>query len=176
MRIDHYMHTASRHLIDLLVSEGIGTLVIGKNPGWKQEASMSRRNNQHFVQIAHARLITMLTYKAQLVRINVILQKESYTSKASFLDLDPIPVYSKEEEEKPAFSGRRIKRGIYKSQSGQTLNSDINGSYNIMRKALPNVFTDNRIGDANKTLASLVVHPVRIVVPIRTRVHGHFCH
>jgi putative transposase len=54
-QIDHYLHTASRRLIDLLVEEGIGTLVIGKNDGWKQEANMGKRSNQHFVSMpAHA--------------------------------------------------------------------------------------------------------------------------
>ena len=174
-RIDHYMHTASRRLIDLLVAEGIGTLVIGKNPNWKQESRMRKKDNQHFVQISHARFIDMLTYKACLVGIRVLLQEESYTSKASFLDLDPIPVYGKEEG-KPAFSGRRVKRGMYQSKSGQKLNADVNGSYNIMRKALPNAFTGNGIGDVNGMLASLVVHPERIVVLLQTRVDGHICH
>jgi len=59
-RIDHYMHTASRHIIDLLVQEGIGTLVIGKNPNWKQEVEMGKRNNQNFVSIPHARFIDMV--------------------------------------------------------------------------------------------------------------------
>lgn len=174
-RIDHYMHTTSKRVIDLLVAEGIGMLVIGKNPGWKQESNMRKKDNQHFVQISHARFIDMLIYKAGLVGIRVLVQEESYTSKASFLDLDPIPVYGKEEG-KPAFSGKRIKRGMYQSKSGTKLNADVNGSYNIMRKALPNVFQDNGIGDVNKTIRSLVVHPERIVVPLRTRVHGHICH
>jgi len=130
---------------------------------------MRKKDKQHFVQLPHARFIDMLTYKAKLVGIQVRVQEESYTSKASFLDLDPIPVYGEEGEEKPTFSGRRVKRGIYRSKSGQTLNADVNGSYNIMRKALPNVFTDNGIGDVNKALASLVVHPERIVVPLRTQ-------
>jgi putative transposase len=47
-RIDHYMHTVSKRIIDLLVKEGIGTLVIGKNDRWKNEAHMGRRNNQNF--------------------------------------------------------------------------------------------------------------------------------
>lgn len=175
-RIDHYMHTTSRRVIDLLVAEGIGTLVIGKNPNWKQESHMRKKDNQHFVQISHARLIEMLTYKAKLVGIEVIVQEESYTSKASFLDLDPMPVYGEERETKPVFSGRRIKRGIYKSQSGQIINADVNGSYNIMRKALPNATYSNGIGDVKKALASFVVHPERIVVPLRTRVHRHICH
>jgi len=180
-RIDHYMHTASRRLIDLLVAEGIGTLVIGKNPCWKQECKMSRKNNQHFVALPHARFIDMLTYKAKLVGITVLVQEESYTSKASFLDLDPIPVYGEDEDEdqdweqdqekkkKHVFSGQRVKRGLYKASNKRKFNADINGSYNIMRKALPNVFTDNGIEDVNKAIRSLVVHPVRIVVPLRTR-------
>ncbi len=56
-RIDHYMHAASIRIIDLLVHESIGTLVIGKNANWKQEANMSKKNNQHFVQLPHARFI-----------------------------------------------------------------------------------------------------------------------
>jgi putative transposase len=47
-RIDHYMHTVSKHIIDLLVKEGIGTLCIGKNDGWKQKSEMSKRTNQNF--------------------------------------------------------------------------------------------------------------------------------
>ena len=47
-RIDHYMHTASRWIIDDLVAHGIGTLVIGKNGGWKQGVEMGKRTNQNF--------------------------------------------------------------------------------------------------------------------------------
>jgi putative transposase len=166
-RIDHYMHTASRRVIDLLVETGIGTLVIGKNPNWKQESGLRKKDNQHFVQISHARFIDMLTYKARLVGIHVLLQEESYTSKASLLDLDPIPVYGKEGEKKPAFNGKRVTRGMYRSKSGQEINADVNGSGNIMRKALPNVFMAHGIGDVNGIFESLVVHPVRIVVPLR---------
>ncbi len=160
---------ASKNLyIDLLVAEGIGTLVIGKNVGWKNEANMGKKNNQKFVQIPHARLIDMLCYKAKLVGIQVILQEESYTSKASFLDLDPIPVHGKVKDE-PRFSGKRIKRGVYRSGMGRKINADINGSYNIMRKALPNAILRNGIGDANTDFPPLVVHPERIVVPLRTQ-------
>src|SRR5260221_4889313 len=65
-RIDHYLHTASRRIIDLLVAAGIGALVIGKNPLWKQEVHRGRRTTQQFVCIPHARFIEMLTYKAEL--------------------------------------------------------------------------------------------------------------
>ena len=75
------------------MSEGIGTLVIGLNKQWKQEINIGRHNNQTFCHIPHSRFIQMLEYKAQLVGITVIVREESYTSKASFLDLDPIPSY-----------------------------------------------------------------------------------
>lgn len=159
-RIDHYLHAASRRLIDLLVAEGIGTLVIGKNPNWKQECEMRKADKQHFVQLPHARFVDMLCYKARLVGIQVVLQEESYTSKASFLDLDPLPTYGQVAEE-PSFAGRRIKRGLYKAKSGCKLNADINGSLNILRKAFPNGFPNG--------VEAVAVQPVRLAV----RTGGH---
>ena len=139
-RVNAYLHTASRRIIDHLVREGIGSVVVGKNPFWKQEVKMGRKNNQEFVHIPHARFIEMLTYKARLVGIQVIRQEESYTSKASFLDRDPIPTYDPGRKEKPRFSGRREKRGLYRASDGRRINADINGSYNILRKAFSESF------------------------------------
>jgi putative transposase len=156
-QIEHYLHTASRRIIDLLVAEGIGTLVIGKNPLWKQETRMGKRNNQHFVSVPHARFIAMLTYKAALVGIQVKITEESYTSQASFLDADPLPVYDPQHKEKPpTFTGRRVKRGLYRAANGQRFNADVNGAYNIMRKVLPDAF--------GKGIAGAAVHPVRLAV------------
>src|SRR5262249_48471605 len=117
-RVDTYLHTASRRIIDLLISEGIGTLVIGKNPLWKQEANLGKRNNQQFVQLPHARFIDQLTYKARLVGIQVLLQEESYTSKASFLDNDPLPTYQADRTEQPVFSDTRMAGSWYRASDG----------------------------------------------------------
>src|SRR6266852_6381381 len=121
-RIDQYMHTASKRIIDLLVKEGIGVLCIGKNDAWKQEANMGKRNNQNFVQIPHARFIAMLTYKAELVGITVKATEESYTSKASLLDLDPLPVRHLSDETTYTFSGKRVERGLYRASNGRYIN------------------------------------------------------
>jgi putative transposase len=164
-RIDHYMHAASKQVIDVLVKEEIGVLCIGKNDGWKQEANMGRRNNQNFVQIPHARFIAMLTYKAELVGITVKITEESYTSKASLLDLDPLPVRSNDDE-KHAFSGKRVKRGLYRASNGRCINADINGAGNIIRKVAPDAFGRKAVEDGKEVLASLVVHPVRVVIPL----------
>jgi putative transposase len=165
-RIDHYMHTASHRIIDVLVREGIGVLRIGKNDGWKQEINMGKRNNQQFVQIPHARFIQMLTYKAELVGITVKITEESYTSKASFLDLDPLPVRKNGDETKQTFSGKRVKRGLYQASNGRYINADINGAANIIRKVAPDAFRRAEgVEDGKGTATSLVVHPVRIVIP-----------
>jgi putative transposase len=164
-RIDHYMHTVSKRIIDVLVKEGIGVLCIGKNDGWKQNSEMSKRTNQNFVQIPHARFIAMLTYKAELVGIRVEVTEESYTSKASLLDLDPLPA-RKNGDEKHTFSGKRVKRGLYRASDGRVLNADVNGSGNIIRKVAPDAFGTRAVEGGKEVLASLVVHPVRIVIPL----------
>lgn len=139
----------SRQIIDLLVAEGIGTLVIGQNKNWKQQLELGRQTNQNFVFIPFAQFIRMLSYKAKLVGIWVILQEESYTSKCSFLDLEPI-------RNKASYLGCRIKRGLFRAGAGRLINADVNGSYNIIRKAYPDAFKDG--------LAGLVLHPVRLIL------------
>ena len=157
-RIDHYLHTVSKRIVDFLVKEGIGTVIIGKNPLWKQESGMGRKNNQNFVSIPHARFIDMITYKATLVGIQVEVKEESYTSKASFLDLDPIPTYTPNDEEQYAFSGKRVgkRNRLYRTKDGRTICADVNGAYNILRKSRPDAFSEA------KGVAAYVVQPVRL--------------
>jgi len=161
-RIQHYLHTASKRIIDFLVKEGVGTVIIGKNPLWKQEAGMGKRNNQNFVSIPHARFIDMLTYKAALVGIQVEVREESYTSRASFLDLDPIPTYTSNDEEEHLFSGKRIGRRnrLYRTKDGRKICADVNGAYNILRKSKPDAFADA----SAKGIAAYVVQPVRLAI------------
>lgn len=144
-RIDNYLHTVSRRVIDWCQLNDIGQLIIGNNQGWKQDINMGRKTNQEFTKIPHTKLINLLTYKAQLAGIEVTLTEESYTSIASALDSDDLPVYNSKTQIKPTFSGRRIKRGLYKTFNGRTINADTNGSLNIARKVIPN-FMDGIVG------------------------------
>jgi putative transposase len=89
-----------------------------------------------------------------LAGIQVVVREESYTSKASFLDGDPLPVYG--DAEIPAFSGRREQRGLYRASTGRRIHADVNGSYNIGRKAFPNSFGQGR--------EAFVVRPTRLAV------------
>ncbi len=160
-QVNHYLHAASKHIIDFLVKQGVGTLIIGKNPLWKQEVRMGKRNNQNFVQIPHARFIDMLTYKAALVGIQVEIQEESYTSKASFLDLDPIPTYQPDDDTEYTFSGKRMGRRnrLYRTKDGRIICADVNGSYNILRKRKPDAFKA-------EGLAAYVVQPLRLAITV----------
>lgn len=145
-KIKDIMHKISRYTIDYCLENNIGTMVIGKNDNWKQEANMGKKNNQNFVQIPHYRLIEMLQYKAEAEGIKVKLQQESHTSKCSFLDSEPICHQEK-------YKGVRFSRGLFRSANGTILNSDVNGAYNIIRKAIPDAFA--------KGIEGVGLHPIR---------------
>lgn len=134
-KINDYLHKCSRLLVNQLVSNNISTLVIGKNTGMKQDINIGRVNNQNFVQAPLFRFADMLKYKCELEGIIVIFQEESYTSKCSFFDNESI-------ERHACYAGNRLKRGLFKTAKGMLVNADINGSYNIMRKAIPNAFVN----------------------------------
>ena len=135
-KIEDYFHKASRYIVNQLVSNDINTLVIGHTNYWKQDTKLGKKTNQNFVQIPFNKLIQMLSYKCKLLGINCVIQEESYTSKASFIDNDNIPVFNSTTELNYKFSGQRVKRGLYCSQNGIKINADINASLNILRKYL----------------------------------------
>ena len=131
-KIDYEMHKISTHIINEAVKNNISKIIIGNNVGWKNEINIGRRNNQNFVNIPHAKLFNQLLYKGLLNGIEVIFTEESYTSRASFFDKDYLPKYGESDNHK--FSGRRVKRGLYKDSKGNIWNADLNGAANIMRK------------------------------------------
>ncbi len=108
-KINDYLHKASRLIINTLINQKIGTLIIGHNPDWKQKVNLGRINNQNFVYIPYNKLIEMLSYKAEMVGITVILTEESYTSKASFLDNDPLRCLSERSKKSSNFFWEKSK-------------------------------------------------------------------
>ena len=128
------IHQITAFLTTLFDEMQIETVFIGKNKNWKQGVPFGKAVKQRFAYLPYETFIEQLRYKCQLRGISVIVQEESYTSKASFLDNDNIPVYG--ETERPRFSGRRIMRGLYRAGDGRLINADVNGAYNIIRKGL----------------------------------------
>ena len=128
------VNKAARMVVNYCLENQIGVVVFGWNKGQKNAANMGRKTNQKFVQIPTAKLKNRIAQLCELYGIDFVEQEESYTSKASALDLDVIPVFGEKPEGwKP--SGRRVKRGLYKSADGTRINADCNGAWNIGRKA-----------------------------------------
>jgi len=145
-KVNYYLHNASRWIVNYLVQNEIGTLVIGKNKLWKTEVNIGKRNNQSFVNIPHEKFVHMLTYKCELVGIKVMMTEESYTSKCSFIDKESL-------EHHEEYMGKRKHRGLFITKEKSQINADCNGSGNIIRKVIPNAFADG--------IEGVVVHPAR---------------
>lgn len=125
-RIKNYMHNTSRYIVNWCIKNNIDTLVVGKNDEWKQ----GKKRMQNFTFIPYEILLQQLKYKCENAGINYIETNESYTSGTSFLD--------EEEPTKQNYNkDRRIQRGLFRSNSGLLINSDVNGSLQIMKKVFP---------------------------------------
>ena len=136
-------HKISRSIIDFCMEHQCRTLILGVNLLWKQRSNMNKINNQNFVSMPITLLRTMITYKALNAGIRIIEQEESYTSKADLIANDRIPTYGVDDKD-ASFSGKRIKRGLYRCSNGMILNADCHAAANIMRKAIPDIWKDTR--------------------------------
>lgn len=147
LKIEDYLHKASRYIVDFAIKNQINTIIVGNNKNWKQSSSLGKVTNQAFVSIPHQKLIEKVCYKARNCGIQVILTEESYTSGTSFLDgeLPRKDFYNKK---------RRVHRGLFVSNEGVQINADVNAAYQILKKVFPNEFSDG--------IEGVVLHPVRV--------------
>ena len=134
-KVNDYMNKSARMIINYCLNNDIGTLVCGYNKTFQRNSDIGKKNNQNFVNIPFGKLREKFRYLCKLYGIKYIEQEESYTSKASFFDEDIIPVYNQDTPQTYTFSGKRIKRGLYQCANGKTLNADINGALNILKKS-----------------------------------------
>ncbi|ERT07752.1 transposase, IS605 OrfB family [Lyngbya aestuarii BL J] len=145
------VNKAARIVLNHCIENRIGTVVFGWNKEQRQEINLGSKTNQKFVQIPTGRLKDRIAQLCERYNIQFVETEESYTSKASFLDLDELPTFgeklgagtrtqvpSKEAPTRRAEgwkeSGKRVKRGLYRSKDGFKINADCNGAANILRK------------------------------------------
>lgn len=133
--VNDYLSKAARMVINYCLEHQVGVLIVGYNTTFQADPDMGSKNNQMFKNIPFGRLREKLEYLCEEYGILFVQQEESYTSKASFFDNDVIPVYNADHPVNPVFSGKRVKRGLYRTKSGKILNADVNGALNIMRKS-----------------------------------------
>ena len=147
--VKDFLHKMSRGIVERCVNRNIDVIVIGRNIGWKQESNLSTDDNRRFCQIAHARLINLIRYKAESFGIAVVTTEESYTSKTSFVTNEAMEVYNKARKEtlKSQATPRPTKDGYRRSddrnwfvnkqkknERWHIVHADVNGAFNIIRK------------------------------------------
>ncbi|MGB3534192.1 MAG: transposase [Microcoleaceae cyanobacterium] len=152
-----YLNKAARIIINHCIFYQIGKLIVGYNPGIKQEINIGKSNNPNFVQIPFWQLRRKLAAKCSRYGIEYIEQEESYTSQASFYDRDEIPVYNADNPVKYKFSGRRVKRGLYQTNDKHLVSADINASANILAKCMHRLPTE-------RVSSGFLANPLRITI------------
>ena len=119
---------------------------------------MGSRHNQNFTQIPIFTLKRKLQSLCERYGIECVEQEESYTSKASSLDGDFLPTWNADNPQKYAFSGKRIKRGLYRTAEGWLVNADCNGALNVIRKHTSKL--NEILGEFKRCLAQ----PLRVFI------------
>lgn len=144
-KINHEFHKISNSFLKICEQCDISYVIIGYNGGWKQNVSLNKKTNQSFVNIPFLKLINQIKYKLLKNGIETKLVNESYTSKCSFIDDEIIGKHE-------CYSGRRVKRGLFKSKVGFKINADVNASFNILKKVVPDYRWDR----------GLAVNPLKV--------------
>lgn len=157
-RVQNYLYCAAKKIIQYCLNNQIGNLVVGYNDGFQENPNLGKVNNQNFVMIPLGKLKSRLEYLCKQYGINFVLQEESYTSKASFLDNDEIPKWNPQNPKQGSFLGKRVYRGLYKTSTGYKFNADVNAALNILRKSkLVDLSVLQSRGDVNTPLRIRVI-------------------
>ena len=171
-RLRDFFYKTAWYLVRYAKQQQAEVIVAGHNEDQKQNICIGRQNNQNFVSIPFCRFLDILRYTAAKAGIPVVLREESYTSRASLLDLDVIPAYKKGDTTKHTFSGKRVRRGLYKTNSGLFINADINGAGNILRKEYPSAFDGQKLSYLYET--TKVVSYTDIYIGAKSLCNGRY--
>jgi putative transposase len=150
-KTETYMHQISKMVVSYCIENNINTIIVGNTKEWKHSVNLGNVNNQNFVCIPYEKFINQLKYKCEDIGIWFILVDEEFTSGTSFIDQE-------EPTEENYNIKRRIKRGLFKSNSGTLINADVNGAYQIVKKVYPNAFTEM----FSRGLRGCDLHPVEL--------------
>jgi putative transposase len=127
------INKAARFIISWCLTNNVSIIVFGWNQRQKDSINLGKKVNQEFTQIPTAKLKNRLAQLCEQYGIKFVENEESYTSKSSFLDNDLLPIVgAKPDGWQP--SGKRIKRGLYRTATGKLINCDCQGAVNILKK------------------------------------------
>ena len=163
-QIEDYLNKAVTTLIKKCKELEVDEIIIGYNKGFKKYGIKNevlvgkdkRKVNQNFIQIPLSRFKDKIKLKANEAGIYVRIINESYTSKSSFYDNDPI--------KKDIYSGERIARSLYKTKNNTIVNADINAALNIYKKyIIKSNSTNNKI---DYLMSRGLTIPSRVIVAL----------
>jgi len=181
--VNDYIHKATSIVVKTCIEHGISSVVVGDVVKSLNQINLGKRTNQNFVNLALGQFVKKLSYKLGSHGIDLVVADESYSSKASFIDGDSMPKrYNPKAKQKRIFSGKRVKRGLYKSSDGTLVNADVNGAFNILIKtdSEENVFAPQKHFPLNDFSFSKLVekvgasikewlHPAKRIRPLPTK-------
>ena len=148
-KINNYLHNSSKFIINYCIQNDIGTIIIGHNKNWKQNSNLGKVNNQKFASIPFNTFIQQLQYKSENVGITCIITEESYTSKVDHSVKETMCHHE-------VYSGKRIKRGLFRMSNSKVINADLNGAIGILRKVVDESYFDKIIN------RGFVINPVKV--------------
>ena len=134
-RVQDYIYCSAKYIIQYCIAHQISNIVVGYNDGFQNSTKLGKVNNQQFVMLPYGQFKNRLRYLCNIYGITYIEQEESYTSKANFWGKDEIPIWSPLNPKQGNFTGKRIYRGLYRTNDGRIFNADVNGALNILRKS-----------------------------------------
>ena len=150
------INKAAKIVINHCLKNNIGTVIFGWNKRNKDSINIGKKNNSEFVPIPTARLKDRIEQLCSQYGLRFVETEESYSSKTSFLDGDYLPALgAKPQDWKP--SGRRVKRGLYRTAKNWYVNCDAQSCGNIGRKV------SRTLGiDLSRLSRGVLSHPQRV--------------
>lgn len=170
-RVKDYLHKATASVTKTCIDNKISKVIVGDVTKSLNHINLGKKTNQNFVNLSLGQFITLLSYKFEQHGIKLIVANEAYTSKASFIDSDVMPKkYDK--DAKPNYSGKRVKRGLYKSSNGTKINADTNAAYNILRKH-DSRFSFSKLASSVSDAINTWLHPNKRIFIIKVTPSSH---
>jgi putative transposase len=142
--VKDYIHKMSTFITRQALNEDVKTIVIGDLSKGIVNIDIGKRNNEKLHKIPFGKLCSMIGYKAKEAGIDVMFADESYTSQTCC-------VCGRVDK-----SNRKY-RGLYVCSCGNTVNADVNGAVNILKRVSPSLTLGRSRGNLD--------------VPVRVRVN-----
>lgn len=122
---NHLLHSFTKSLVRDADARGVSTIIVGNLKDVRTGKNWGDKGNQKLHKWAYDKMTALLTYKARLLGISVVVIPEDYTSQTC-----------------AACSTRRkanrVHRGLYVcNRCGSVAHADVNGAVNILKRYLP---------------------------------------